>query len=160
MKKKSEINFSNDIYREIGIKLRYLREEKGYTLLQFCEKFRSKFNVKLNPNLIGKIERSESKIPTHIFLLICQFYKVNLQFFFSGADEYSDESQIIHLLSESPRRRLISKFLVSAVNEPWKYDLLADIIQILLPRIEGHFHDLGKENPNVRNLKAASKERV
>jgi len=139
--------------------LRHLREEKGYTLTQLCGKFQKIYNIALNPNLMGKIERSESRISTDVFLLLCQFYKVNLQFFFNLPEGYSDESRTASLLSENPRRKVISKFLLSASTDPWKFEMLADIIQILIPRIEGHFNDLKNDPSSVRTLKAASRQR-
>ena len=72
--------------RELNIKLgkgiRFLREDKGYTLGSLSKALKLNFGLRISSNLLGKIERGESKIQIDQFIILCKFYRVNLDFFF------------------------------------------------------------------------------
>ncbi len=148
-----------EIYKSIGSKLRLLREDKGFTLNQICDLIYKKYSVRVNPNLLGKIERSESKIQTHIFLLFCKFYKVNSSFFLieKGIEENTKSSLIFDSIIHSAEGRELLLRLSENSDSKLKIEIANDILRSIFPRLDLLIHQKSQEKIEYV-LKAASRK--
>jgi len=150
----------NEIYRTIGSKLRFLREDKGYTLNQVCDLIYKKYSARINPNLLGKIERAESKIQTHIFLLLCKFYGVNSSFFIN--EKFQDENTKIFpnfdsMIGSAEGRELLLRISENS-GSMQKLEIANDILRTLFPKLDLLIHQRPQEKSEFV-LKAASPRR-
>lgn len=154
---KSREGNSKDIYRIIGTKLRYLREDKGFTLDQLCEQLNKKYGLELKPNLLGKIERAESKLQTHLFIQLCNFYNVELSFFTSNKKNKQEQNlqEKLDELLLHPTGREIIRFLTSSSNQKWR-PFIHEMLKVFIPQMEIIIHNLETGKPQTV-LKAAKK---
>ncbi|MBE7412713.1 MAG: hypothetical protein L6Q54_02175 [Leptospiraceae bacterium] len=155
-----EVFLTKEIYRAIGFKLRFLREDKGYTLNQICDLIFKKYSVKINPNLLGKIERAESKIQTHLFLLFCKFYNLNSSFFLNENKEEAiskSYSNFDSIISTAEGRELLLR--VSEIrSSKIKLEIANDILRSLFSKLDKIIHD-NLQDKNEFILKAASSQK-
>lgn len=155
MGRKSREGNSVDIYHIVGSKLRYLREDKGFTLEQLCEQVNKKYGLQIKPNLLGKIERSQSKIQTDLFIHLCDFFEVELSFFIPSKKNKQDQilQEKLDELLQNPTGREIIRFLTSSPNQKWR-PLIHEMLKIFIPQIEIIIHNAEINKPQ-KVLKAA-----
>lgn len=152
----SEKNF----YIALGSKLRLLREEKGWSINEFCYSFLKKTEISLNPNLLGKIERGETRISIYYFFHICNFYNISPnEFFFENANvgKTSDDRNLLNYFIEDPIGKQV---LIKIKHHPNKF-LVFNAVFIFLNHFLEKFEEIifqeNKVPATSSVLKAASK---
>ena len=140
---------NENFYIDIGVRLRILREEKGFSLDQLSEQLH-RFELQMSANMLGKIERGESRIQAHTLFLIAEFYQTDLSFF-------SNKTQLIHPfknLLDNPAGRECLLHLSEYSDDPDILEFMLDFIKLFNYRIRNHF---GKKSEIM--LKASSGKR-
>jgi transcriptional regulator with XRE-family HTH domain len=113
---------------KLGKGIRFLREDKGYTLESLSKILKSNHGLKISHNLLGKIERGESKIQIDQFIILCKFYKVNLDFFFK---EFRIDESVQIKMDDLFQNRFATK-IIQTVLEIMRTDRSEnDLIQFL-----------------------------
>lgn len=69
------------IQQMIGFGIRRLRERNGHSLESFSKLLEKRADVKIRPNMLGKIERGEYSINLNYFIKICLTFEIDLEFF-------------------------------------------------------------------------------
>ncbi len=100
-----------NIQQLIGFGIRRLRESKGYSLESFSKLLEKKAEVKIGPNMLGKIERGEFSINLNSFIKICLYFEIDLEFFLKD-----------FLIHENPNNK----------NKLLQNKLVKDIVTIIL----------------------------
>lgn len=138
MKENSKKLENDKIYKEIGDKIRIFREDKGYTISQLCDQIYKKYAVKLNPNLIGKIERAETRIQIKTFLLLCDFFQININAtFIKHSDLQINESEEYNKFFFSDKEGLeLIKNIHKLKNDIWKKKIVSVFINSIIPHFE------------------------
>lgn len=95
-----------------------LRNYHGFTMGEISAKMEKDFGLDVSENLIGKIERKESKMQLAQFLAFCFIYRIDLKDIAPEIFRYSQDSQtkLIQEYSRNPE--------------------FQNIIDLLLPRLE------------------------
>ncbi|TGK07226.1 XRE family transcriptional regulator [Leptospira semungkisensis] len=97
-----------EIYKKIGQVLRYHRKQSGLSLQQLAAKLEKEFKVPFNPNLLGKVERAESRLLAGDLILICEFYRIDIkQFFLKDTKKPVQENMFEDLIESSSMQRIV-----------------------------------------------------
>jgi len=142
----------NDLYVDIGRKLRILREEKGITLEYLSRKMKSIFDLHISSNMLGKIERGESRLATDQFLSFCRFYKIDISYFFPDDDTDKMPKEISSLISSAQGRECIRQLGKYSLREDI-LGIIVDFLKFIIPKIDVQHSDKIKDKSL---LKAAS----
>lgn len=139
-----------EIQKAIGFGIRRIRERDNHTLVTFSNFLKKNSNIKISPNMLGKIERGEYSLNLSNFILICLVFKVDVEFFIND---------LVLLQSNNSQKKLINskevKELVSLIlNQSDNLVALEKFQEIFKAVLE-----LQKlSQAEVKNLKAAKKE--
>ncbi len=138
------------IYSKIGDVFRYCRMEKGLSLKELADSLEREYGSPYNPNLLGKVERGQSRLLAHDFLILCQFFRLELKVFFDKEKKNAQES-VLGDLTEDPAIRRILVFLSEHRNSKALIGFLEDFLRYMSPSIL----KMSREN-EAKNIKAAS----
>lgn len=159
MKKAQTID---EIYIEIGRKLRFYRENLGYTLDEFCNKINRVYSLELNPNLIGKIERGKSRIQLHDFIYICHFYGIQMHELYpshlKNRQENPQEAETVQLLLQNTASRQILRE-ISRLKEPELQKVVFSFLNSVMPLVQKLLVSQEQEKKASSTLRAASKNK-
>ncbi|MEM7181668.1 MAG: helix-turn-helix transcriptional regulator [Spirochaetota bacterium] len=150
----------DSIYVNVGSKLRFCRENLGYTLEDFCAKMNELYGLDLNPNLIGKIERGKSRVQLHDFIYICHFYGIELKELYPSElvkqDNHLEAKTINPLFETIPGRQIIRE--IAKLEEPELQKIVFSFLQGVMPTVRQSLK-ISKNDTSASILKAASKSR-
>lgn len=138
------------IYTKIGDVFRYCRMEKGLSLKDLADALEKEFGTPYNPNLLGKVERGQSRLLAHDFLVLCQFFKLELKIFFDKEKKFTQDS-VLGDLTEDPAMRRILVFLSENKNSKGLVHFLEEFLRYMSPSIIRMSKD-----QESKNIKAAS----
>lgn len=119
-----------EINTRVGNKLRELREEKGLSLRGLCDNIKRQYGYELNYNLLGKVERGESRIQLEEFISLCIYYQVDLKEFFPELTVTNDKKDIVRILDTK-----IGRVLVRELSKLMGQDKFLIILKDLLNAI-------------------------
>lgn len=138
------------IYKKVGDVFRYCRMEKGLSLKELADALEKDTGVPFNPNLLGKVERGQSRLLTHDFLTLCQFFRLELKVFFDK-EKRSVQDSPLGDLTDDPAMRRILVYLSENRNSKSLVEFLEEFLKYMSPSLIR----LGKER-EAKHLKAAS----
>lgn len=138
------------IYTKIGDVFRYCRMEKGLSLKDLADALEKEFGTPYNPNLLGKVERGQSRLLAHDFLVLCQFFKLELKIFFDKEKKFTQDS-VLGDLTEDPAMRRILVFLSENKSSKGLVHFLEEFLRYMSPSIIRMSKD-----QESKNIKAAS----
>lgn len=138
------------IYTKIGDVFRYCRMEKGLSLKDLADALEKEFGTPYNPNLLGKVERGQSRLLAHDFLVLCQFFKLELKIFFDKEKKFTQDS-VLGDLTEDPAMRRILVFLSENKSSKGLVHFLEEFLRYMSPSIIRMSRD-----QESKNIKAAS----
>ena len=144
-KEKNEI-----FYEELGARLRLLREERGFSLDQLSARIAGNGCV-VSANMLGKIERGESRIQTHMLFALADFYQTDLSFFSSKPPAQHP----LQKLTQSSVGRDCLVELASLSDDPRLLEFTLDFTRIVNFRIRKHL----KNNEIILKASSPSEEK-
>ncbi|EPG65344.1 hypothetical protein EHQ61_06365 [Leptospira wolffii] len=124
--------------------------EKGLSLKDLADALEKEFGTPYNPNLLGKVERGQSRLLAHDFLVLCQFFKLELKIFFDKEKKFTQDS-VLGDLTEDPAMRRILVFLSENKNSKGLVHFLEEFLRYMSPSIIRMSKD-----QESKNIKAAS----
>ncbi|TGL62924.1 hypothetical protein EHQ64_08105 [Leptospira sarikeiensis] len=124
--------------------------EKGLSLKELADALKKEYGVAFNPNLLGKIERGESRLLTHDFINLCLFFRLELKAFLDK-DKKNIQESALGDLTEDPAIRRILIFISENKGAKGFISFLEDFLKYMGPNLI----KMGKDQDS-KNLKAAS----
>lgn len=108
-----DLKFNEAIRIEIASFFRELRDKYGYNKTLLVSKLQEKYDLKISPNLLGKIENNKSKLQLHQYLALATFFGLDNKEILGHKKETHDLSdEIITSLKINPDIHSIVKTLV------------------------------------------------
>ena len=112
-------NLSKNSLFSLADHFKTLRNQHGLSMGDLSKKIEREFGLKMSENLIGKIERKESKLQLAQFLAFCFIFRVELK---DIAPEYykynlDSQSRIIREYNRNPDFQSIIDLLLTKVDE-------------------------------------------
>lgn len=138
------------IYIKIGDVFRYCRMDKGLSLKELADALKKEYGVPFNPNLLGKIERGESRLLTHDFINLCLFFRLELKAFLDK-DKKNIHETALGDLTEDPAIRRILIFISENRGSKGFVSFLEEFLKFMGPQLIRMSKDT-----DPKNLKAAS----
>ncbi|WCL49459.1 hypothetical protein [Leptospira sp. GIMC2001] len=144
------INVDSELLYSLADRFKELRIHYGYSLTELSDRLKKNYNLSINDNLLGKIERKESRLQSDQMISLLLFYKIELREILDipSLTAADGTTRLIKEYSRNPEFQSVVNLILDNISD---FSFLSYVRSFLKLTVQ---HIISRTDPS--SLKAAS----